>query len=44
MRDGDNSLYLADDASYQRKEAELAKKLVCPLSLSLRLTRFKSTF
>nr|CAD1819131.1 unnamed protein product [Ananas comosus var. bracteatus] len=27
MRDGDNSLYLADDASYQRKEAELAKKL-----------------
>lgn len=31
MFDGDNSMYLGDDSSYKKKEAELPKKLVSSL-------------
>ena len=29
MFDADNSYFLGDEASFQKKEAELAKRLVC---------------
>lgn len=41
MFDGESSMYFADESSYQKKEAELAKKLV---GHSLSLFRMLSCF
>ena len=35
MFDGDNSMYLGDDSSYKKKEAEMPKKLVSSLFVYL---------